>query len=80
MIVPVVHYYREQISSFYCTAYNILTNEISLILPKFHKIIKRKGRHYNITNFRFYRLAYEDISSFLHNRKHKALHKAVKVI
>ena len=28
----------------------------------------------------FIGLAYEDISSFLHNRRHTALHKAVKAI
>ena len=28
----------------------------------------------------FIGLAYEGISSFLHNRKHKALHKAVKAM
>ena len=41
-IVPIVHYYREQISSFNCTAYNILTNEILLILPKFPKVRKER--------------------------------------
>ena len=32
-IVPFVHYYREQLSSYNHTAHNILMNEISLNLP-----------------------------------------------
>ena len=32
-IVPFIDFYKEQISSYNCTVYNILTNEISLILP-----------------------------------------------
>ena len=40
--VPFVHYYEEQISSFNCTAHIILTNEISLILPKLLKIRKER--------------------------------------
>ena len=38
--------------------------------------------YYNIANYRLHRigLAYEGISSVLHNRRHKALHKAVKAM
>ena len=36
-IVPFVNFYKEQISSYNCTAHNILTNKISLILPNFPK-------------------------------------------
>ena len=41
-IIYFVHYYKEQISSFNCTVYNILTSEISLILPNLHKDRKEK--------------------------------------
>ena len=43
-IVPFVHYYKEQISSFNCTAHNILTNKIFLILPNLLKGRKEKKR------------------------------------
>ena len=56
-IVPFVHYYKEQISSFICTVHNILMNEISLILPNHPKDRKRKERYYYITNIRFYWLS-----------------------
>ena len=53
-MVPFVHYYREQISSFNCTAHKILTKEILLILPKLPKS-RKEERHYHITGVRFYR-------------------------
>ena len=79
-IIPFIQYYWKQISSFNCTAHNILTNEISLILPKFSKV--RKENRGIITSLisNFVGLAYEGNSSFLHNRRHKALHKAVKAM
>ena len=68
-IVPFVYYYREQISSFNCTAHNILRNEISLILSKLPKIIKEKRGIITLLITGFIGLAYEGISSFLHNVK-----------
>ena len=41
-IIPFVHYYRQQISSFNQTVHNILRNKISLILPILPK--DRKGK------------------------------------
>ena len=75
-----MHYYREQISSFNHTAHNILTNEILLILPKFSEARKEKRGIITSLISGFIGLAYEGISSFLHNRRHKALHKAVKAM
>ena len=72
-IVPFVHYYRQQIS-----AHNILTNKISLILQKLPKIRREKRCTITSLIIGFIVLAYEGISSFLHNRRHKTLHKAVK--
>ena len=78
LIVPFVHYYREEISAFNCTAHNILMSKISLILPNLPKIRKGKRGITTLLITGFIGLAYEGISNFLHNRRHKALHKAVK--
>ena len=53
-------------------------NEINLILPK----VPRKQKCGIITTLvsSFIGLAYEGISSFLHHRRNKALHKAVKAM
>ena len=83
-IVPYVEFYKKQIGYYNCTAYEILQNEIGLILPIF-TIDKRQKRGIiatslgNITSG-VISLAYEGILSFLHHKRHKALHKAVKVI
>ena len=71
-------YYKRQIISYNNTAHNILKNEIDLILPQ----IPRKQTCGIITTIAssFIGLAYEGISSFLHHRRNKALHKAVKAM
>ena len=65
-------------------AYEVLTNEIGLILPTFPKERRPKrgilpsvlgGIASSIIG-----MAYEGISSFLHHKRHKALNKAVKVM
>ena len=57
---------------------NILENEINLILPQ----IPRKQKCGIITTLvsSFIGLAYEGISSFLHHKRNKALHMAVRVM
>ena len=75
-IVSFVHYFGKQISSYNCTAHNILISEISLILPNF----PQARLEIALLISAFNGLAYEGISSFLHNRRHKALHKAVKAM
>ena len=72
-IVPFVHYYKEQISSFNCTVHNVLTNEISLILPNLPKERKEEGGIITSLITGFIGLAYKGISSFMHNRRHKAV-------
>ena len=59
-------------------AHNILENEINLILPQ----IPRKQKCGIITMLvsSFIGLAYEGISSFLHYKENKALHKAAKAM
>ena len=77
-IEPFVVYYKRLIKSYNNTAYNILENEINLILPQ----IPRKQKCGIITTLvsSFIGLAYEGISSFLHHKQNKALHKAVRAM
>ena len=77
-IEPYVDYYRKQIRFYNDTAHHILKKETDLILP----LLPTKQMHGIITTLvsSFIGLAYEGISSFLHNRTHKALHKAVKAM
>ena len=60
--------------------HDILQNEIELILPQFPTV--RKERRGIITSLisGFIGLTYEGTSSFLHHRRCKALHKAVKAM
>ena len=76
-IEPFVIFYKRLIKS-YNTAHNILKTEINLILPQ----ISRKQKHGIITTLvsSFIGLAYEGISSFLHHKWNKALHKAVRAM
>ena len=71
-------YYKRKIKSYNSTAHNILKNEIDLILPQ----ISRKQKCGIITTIvsNFIGLAYEGISILLHNKRNKALHKAVKTM
>ena len=75
---PFVIYYKWLIKSYNNTPHNILKNEIDLILPQ----TPRKQKHGIITTLvsSFIGLAYEGISSFLHHKWNKALHKAVKAM
>ena len=77
-IEPFVLYYKRLINSYNNTAHNILTNEINLILPP----IPRKEKCGIITTLVscFIGLVYEGISSFLHHKQNKALHKAVRAM
>ena len=77
-IAPFVIYYKRLIKSYNNTAHNILRNKIELILPQ----VPRKQKCGIITTLvsSFIGLAYEGISSFLHHKHNKALHKAVKAM
>ena len=83
-ITPYVKFYKKQIEYYNHTAYRILQNEIGLILPTFTND-KRQKRGIIATvlgsiTSSVVGLAYVGISSFFHHKRHKALHKAVKVI
>ena len=75
-IEPFVLYYKRLIKSYNNTAHDILENEINLILLQ----IPRKQKCGIITMLvsSFIGIAYEGISSFLHHKQNKVLHKAVR--
>ena len=77
---PYMAFHKMQIKGHNNTAHHILKNEVDLILPKFPKGYKSKRGIFSTTILVFVVLAFEGISSFLHNRRHKALHKAVKAM
>ena len=84
-IAPYAWLYQKQIQYYNCTAYDTLTNDIGKILPKFPTDCRHKrgailssilgGIASSIIG-----IAYEGISSFLHHKRHKTLHKAVAVM
>ena len=75
-IVPFVDFYQKQIEYYNHTAYEILTIEISLILPTFPKERRQKRGIITLLITGFIILSYKGISSFLHNKRHKVIHKA----
>ena len=84
-VAPYARLYQRQIQYYNKTAYDTLANDIGKILPKF-STDKRQKRGAILTTIlgsvasKVIGLAYEGISSFLHNKRHKALHKAVAVM
>ena len=82
---PYVAFYKKQVEYSNHMGYKTLTNEIGLILPTF-PMDKRPKRGAILASVvggiasSIIGLAYEDISSFLHHKRHKALNKAVKVM
>ena len=83
-IAPYVKFYKQQIDYYNQTAYNILQNEIGLILPSFNNNNNRKKKFLTIIlgtiASKVIGLAFEGISSFLHHKRHEALQKAVNII
>ena len=83
-IASYVKFYKQQIDYYNQTAYNILQNEIGLILPSFNNNNNRRKRF--LTTIlgtiasKVIRLAFKCILSFLHHKRCKALQKAVNVI
>ena len=73
-------FYKMQINTCNKTAHHILKNEVDLILLKFPEGRKSKREIFSTIISGFVGLAFDGISSFLHNRRHKALHKAVCTI
>ena len=74
--MPFIDIYMKQIDYYNETVHDILTKEIPLILPNFPKNRKKKrGKIISLVT-RFIRFACEVISSYLHNKRQKALKKA----
>ena len=67
---------RKKINYYNQIAHDILMKEISLILPNFPKDRKEKRCIIAPLVTEFIRLAYESISSYLDNKRQKALQKA----
>ena len=80
-IAPYVKFYQKQIEYYNQTAYNILQNEIGLILPTFGNRQKRFiATILGSVASKIIDLAFEGISSFLHYKRQKALQNAIRVI
>ena len=70
-------FYKMKINACNKTAHHILKNEVDLILPKFPEGRKSKRGIFSTIISDFVGLAFKGILSFLHNKRNKALHKAV---
>ena len=80
-IAPYVKFYKQQIDYYNLTAYELLQNEIGLILPNLNNRKKRfLTTILGTIATKEVNLAFEDISSFLHHMQHKTIQKAVKVL
>ena len=84
-IAPYVRLYQRQIQYYNWTAYDTLINDIGKILPRFltdhrHKRGAILASILGSVASKVIGLACEVISSFLHHKRHKALHKAVAVM
>ena len=80
-IAPYAKFDKKQIEYYNCTPCEILQNEIGQILPTFGKRRKRfLATVLGSITSSVIGLAFEGISRFLHHKRHKALHKAVKVM
>ena len=74
---PYMAFYKMQINAHNKTSHYILKNGVDLILPKVPEGRKNKRGIFSTIISGFVGLAFEGISSFLHNSRHKVLHKAV---
>ena len=80
-IAPYVKFYKQQIDYYNWTAYNLLQNEIGLILPNFNNRKKRLlTTILGTVATKVIGLVFEGILSFLHHKRHRALQKAVNVL
>ena len=71
--MPFVYYYKKDIDSYNKTDHNILVKEIPLILPNF----ERKRGIFTSLLTGFIGLAYEGVSSCLHNKRQKSFTKSI---
>ena len=71
---PYMAFYKMQIKACNIMAHHILKNEVDLMLPKFYEGQKSKRGIFGALISGFIRLSFEGISSFLHHKRHNALH------
>ena len=74
---PYMAFYKMQINAHNKTAHHILKNKVDVILPKFSEGRKSKRGIFRTIISGFVGLTFKGSSSFLLNRKHRALYKAV---
>ena len=84
-IAPYAQLYQRQIQYYNQKDYDTMINDIGKILPRFltdhrHKQGAILASILGSVASKVIGLAYEGISSFLHHKRHKALHKAVAVM
>ena len=77
---PFMAFYRMQIKACNATAHHILKNEVDLILPKLYTEQRNKRGIFSTIISGFIGLVLKAVLSFLHHKRHKALHKAVKAM
>ena len=73
-------FYKMQTKACNSTAHHILKNEVDIILPKFYEGQKSKRGIFSMIISGFTGLTFEGISSFLHHKRHTALHKTVNAM
>ena len=81
--MPYVRLYQKQVQYYNQTAYNILQNEINLILPTLMECNRKKRFLPAVLGTeasKIIGLVIERISSFLHHKRFSALNKAIKQI
>ena len=79
-IGPYTVFYKKQVGYYNWTACEIITNELALILSIISKQERQKRGIITSLITGFISLAYEGISSFLHYKRQKVLHKAVQAM
>ena len=70
-------FYKIQINVHNKTTHHIFNNKVDLILPKFPEGKKSKRGIFSTIISGFVGVAFEGISSFVHNKRHKALQTGV---
>ena len=82
-IVPYIRLYQKQVQYYNQTTYNILQNDINLILPTLNEPNRKKrflSAVLGTVASKIIGIAFEGISSFLHHKRHRACNKAIKQI
>ena len=84
-IAPYISFYQRQITYYNLTTHRIITKDIKLILPNIPTTKRNKHRAIIASVLggiasSVIGLAYEGISSFLHQKRHKALNSVMIVI